>query len=473
VGLDTLLERLPEPYQRALFSSWVAAHFIYKYGVNGTSVNFFNFAKTLAAPTQKMKTSDFTTVSTILRSPFHLIYALPLLFISITLLFAGTFLTLDRTYSFASSPDAKKKPPFYRLESGVGGLAIGWVLGGLLLAIALHPSLLTRYILTIICVILLTVGILLPYPHVRHTCMRIGTSSAGAVGVINACAIIGSTSDPKLASWACAWLHLVLPHDSDAAELQWYSGKSKGLTAAACFLWMLGAACDWWLKRRVGENPDEAWDNTLGSYTLTFPPEASRTGIFTPIKSRWAALADKLHLTSDNTTNAEKPLLFPTDSELARSTPAGRPGVKAPPLFRPHMPGAVTHDPYYSDSDSDLGEGEKTTRRAMGERKWTTSTNFSDTTLVNPRPERLRKHRGMGRAFERSYVPPILTYSPTPTHVEYGDKDAERSPELNLGSHRIEPSREDEKDWKPVFLKRSESIRSTQAEMVDSMESQD
>jgi glutamate dehydrogenase len=53
VGLDALLGRLPEPYQRALFSSWVAAHFIYKYGVNGTSVNFFNFARTLSAPAQK------------------------------------------------------------------------------------------------------------------------------------------------------------------------------------------------------------------------------------------------------------------------------------------------------------------------------------------------------------------------------------------------------------------------------------
>ncbi len=28
IGLDTLLERLPEPYQRALFSSWVASHFV-------------------------------------------------------------------------------------------------------------------------------------------------------------------------------------------------------------------------------------------------------------------------------------------------------------------------------------------------------------------------------------------------------------------------------------------------------------
>jgi glutamate dehydrogenase len=28
VGLHTLLERLPEPYQRALFSSWVASRFV-------------------------------------------------------------------------------------------------------------------------------------------------------------------------------------------------------------------------------------------------------------------------------------------------------------------------------------------------------------------------------------------------------------------------------------------------------------
>jgi len=48
VGLDTLLERLPEPYQRALFSSWVASHFIYKYGITSSSVDFFHFARDLA-----------------------------------------------------------------------------------------------------------------------------------------------------------------------------------------------------------------------------------------------------------------------------------------------------------------------------------------------------------------------------------------------------------------------------------------
>ncbi|KAK7001846.1 NAD-specific glutamate dehydrogenase [Favolaschia claudopus] len=49
IGLPVLMERLPEPYQRALFSSWVAAHFIYKYGVNGSSVDFFHFARDLAS----------------------------------------------------------------------------------------------------------------------------------------------------------------------------------------------------------------------------------------------------------------------------------------------------------------------------------------------------------------------------------------------------------------------------------------
>lgn len=41
VGLDTLLERLPEPYQRALFSSWVASHFVRF--VSRSSAFFFLF----------------------------------------------------------------------------------------------------------------------------------------------------------------------------------------------------------------------------------------------------------------------------------------------------------------------------------------------------------------------------------------------------------------------------------------------
>jgi glutamate dehydrogenase len=48
VGVETLLKRLPEAYQRALFASWVASHFIYKHGVNSSTVDFFHFARELA-----------------------------------------------------------------------------------------------------------------------------------------------------------------------------------------------------------------------------------------------------------------------------------------------------------------------------------------------------------------------------------------------------------------------------------------
>jgi len=47
VNLDTLMERLPVPYQRALFSSWLASHFIYTYGIDATAVNFLHFCKSL------------------------------------------------------------------------------------------------------------------------------------------------------------------------------------------------------------------------------------------------------------------------------------------------------------------------------------------------------------------------------------------------------------------------------------------
>ncbi|KAF8347207.1 NAD-specific glutamate dehydrogenase [Amanita rubescens] len=48
VGLDVLVERLPIIYQRALFSSWIASQFIYKCGVNASSVDFVHFVRDLS-----------------------------------------------------------------------------------------------------------------------------------------------------------------------------------------------------------------------------------------------------------------------------------------------------------------------------------------------------------------------------------------------------------------------------------------
>jgi len=49
IGLDVLMKRLPEPYQRALFSAYFASQFIYRYGIDATAVNFFQFSKSFAS----------------------------------------------------------------------------------------------------------------------------------------------------------------------------------------------------------------------------------------------------------------------------------------------------------------------------------------------------------------------------------------------------------------------------------------
>ncbi|KAG8880404.1 NAD-dependent glutamate dehydrogenase [Tulasnella sp. 331] len=49
VGLNTLMKRLPEMYQRALFSSWVASHYVYKYGTQASAVDFFHFIRSLSS----------------------------------------------------------------------------------------------------------------------------------------------------------------------------------------------------------------------------------------------------------------------------------------------------------------------------------------------------------------------------------------------------------------------------------------
>lgn len=65
--------------------------------------------------------------------PYLLAYALPLLCISLTLGFAGTFLTLDRSRSFPAGGNEgvvpKKKKWSWMLEGGIGGLATGYSFG--------------------------------------------------------------------------------------------------------------------------------------------------------------------------------------------------------------------------------------------------------------------------------------------------------------------------------------------------------
>jgi hypothetical protein len=86
-----------------------------------------------------MLTSRSTVnLTTLLPSTSYVLsYALPLLLLSILLTFAGTFLTLDRTHSFAPQYDSlpggydnrTKKNVHWILEGGIGGLACGFHFG--------------------------------------------------------------------------------------------------------------------------------------------------------------------------------------------------------------------------------------------------------------------------------------------------------------------------------------------------------
>ena len=43
LGLDAIIQRLPEPYARAMFGSYLASRFIYQYGINASPLSFFEF----------------------------------------------------------------------------------------------------------------------------------------------------------------------------------------------------------------------------------------------------------------------------------------------------------------------------------------------------------------------------------------------------------------------------------------------
>jgi hypothetical protein len=92
-----------------------------------------------------MSSPSGSTLSGLVSTAPHLLaYSIPLLLISILLTFAGTFLTLDRSRSFAPSYSPvplpggfdrpkKKLDITWLLRGGVGGLANGYIFGRMFL----------------------------------------------------------------------------------------------------------------------------------------------------------------------------------------------------------------------------------------------------------------------------------------------------------------------------------------------------
>ncbi|KAJ7472228.1 hypothetical protein B0H11DRAFT_2282799 [Mycena galericulata] len=313
-----------------------------------------------------MAINDLSTLTSLLPSTSYLlVYTLPLLFISLLLIFAGAFLTLDRSRSFPPErygvlPGAfeQKKRIYFLLEGGVGGLAGGyafgvhlstflslmvpaistssalnsksflavWLLscvittflagrwryfalpfigisGGALFAIAvsvmIHPSLLARIILTAVIAPTVTLFVLLPIPNLQHSAVRFATASTGAFGVIVSIALLA-----KIPAWANVWERLWVAEDLTGT---WGTTQEKGLSAGFCLFLGAGIACDWFLRRKFGECPDEKWDSYLANYAASLPNAANRAGTFTPLASFW----DRLFGASPPT--GPKDILFPED----------------------------------------------------------------------------------------------------------------------------------------------------------------
>lgn len=84
-------------------------------------------------------------VSQVLEEPYQLIYAIPLLVLSLPITFAAAFLTLDRTRAFTPTSTTVSTPSRrpWQFQGGVGGMFGGWALGGESKAIIITSTLIS------------------------------------------------------------------------------------------------------------------------------------------------------------------------------------------------------------------------------------------------------------------------------------------------------------------------------------------
>ncbi|CCM06129.1 uncharacterized protein FIBRA_08378 [Fibroporia radiculosa] len=285
---------------------------------------------------------------------YALAYTLPLILVSVLLTFAGAFLTLDRTRAFpstrtSSSYDTLKPSPqfdvnvkvaqnsvgsFFLLEGGIGGLASGYVFGvhfatflsllipeattsaplnsksflavwvlsagsvgfsvlALAISVMLHPSLLFRIVLTSILLPIGSIAAILPLSRYQHVFIRFSTSSMGAFGIVISVALLAG-----VAAWSDVWERLWTSSSAD-----WGTSAEKGLSTLYCVLLLAGTACNWFLRHKFGDNPDEEWNAYLANYAANLPDVVDRAGRFAPLPSLWSRLFGSLSVSSTSRSN--------------------------------------------------------------------------------------------------------------------------------------------------------------------------
>lgn len=147
----------------------------------------------------------------------------------------------------------------FTLVSGrfkMAALACTGISGGvsfaLILAVVLHPTLLTRIIFVGILTPLFVIATLAPVQRTQHCAVRIAAASAGSFGTVVSIALLARVT-PWANVWERLWMQASLTND-------WGTNAERGLSAAACIILAGGTACDWALRKIFGENPDQVLD---------------------------------------------------------------------------------------------------------------------------------------------------------------------------------------------------------------------
>ncbi|KAI0061587.1 hypothetical protein BV25DRAFT_1916620 [Artomyces pyxidatus] len=322
---------------------------------------------------------------------YSLAYAIPLLLTSLLLAFAGAFLTLDRTRSFAprgapmQMPGApfdvkrRKRPRFY-LEGGLGGISLGWAFGlhlSTFLALVI-PNESTAASLSSKAFVVVWFLSALPTAILAGRFKYVTLALAGIVGGAALSLGLSISIHPSLltrriflalfaallpiltllpfrtqhasvrfaaastgsfglmisfalfsgvTSWANPWERLWI---SDNAG--WGTGKEHALSAGFWLVLCAGCVSDWALHRFYGGNPDEKWDSYLAEYAATLPLAPNRAGVFTPLThSFWERLFPWLHSGPPADKNEVSfPLTGAHDVKLPASPRTSFPSEKAP-----------------------------------------------------------------------------------------------------------------------------------------------
>jgi len=281
-------------------------------------------------------------------SSFLLAYTVPLIIVSVVITFAGAFLTLDRTRTFAPSAPGTSNPqntkhnviPFavyMFFEGGVGGIATGfafgvhastflsllipsvsssaplgeksftatWLLAGLLCAIVAGRWKYAAFALSGLSgftTFSLALSIMLHPNLITRIVLTATFTVIGTILCILPLPFQFSHAPLRFATAATGAFGLILcvalmGHIRSWANAwnrylvsnsaDWGTSQEKGLSAAYCIILSLGVLCDWLLHKKLGENPDEKWDRYLADYSTNLPTERDRAGAFQPFSSVW------------------------------------------------------------------------------------------------------------------------------------------------------------------------------------------